>query len=154
MKANEILNEAFTSGLDENKVLYDFYVKSLDEVLEAKSILDKREKEIRAKIAKYSQGAIDYAPVSVIGVGAMAFELANYPFNGAWADKIDFVLSQSGGELSAREISNAIERIEPALAGKTNASVYPTLSDNEKKGKKYTKRFDESIKANKFSIKK
>ena len=144
MKLNEILNQALNSQDDESKVLHDFYVKELSEILEAKSMLQAKEDEIREKIARY--GNNQSIPPPDKNKGSL-----NYPKGGSWKDKIDYVLLQKR-DLSGKEVIAMIEDIQPELKGKIASSIYPTLSDNSKENKHYTKRLDEKLKINKFSL--
>lgn len=150
MKLNEILHNALFTDSDEQKALYEFYSKLLQDILDAKSMIEQKEKEVRIKISQYSQEVINYPIVGTITDVIPSVE-GEFPYTGSWAERIDYVLE--GKELTAREISNAIELYQPELKSKANSSVYPTLTDNVKIGKRYIKRYDAKTKMNKFSMK-
>jgi hypothetical protein len=151
MKLNEILHEALSADSNEHKVLHDFYSKSLQEILEAKLMIETKEKEIRAKLAMYSQEVINYPSAGVTPLENSNIEGRKFPYTGSWAERIDFVLD--GKVLTGRQISDAIEVYQPELKGKANSSVYPTLTDNIKVNKRYIKRMDNNQKKNVFSLK-
>ena len=154
MKLNEILHKALEADGDERKVLYDFYLNSLNNILEAKAILESKENEIRDKIAKYSATIVQTDTIKVEQKDIFNNPIGDalYPFSGSWAERIDYVLSKKSN-LTAREVSNEIERIQPELKGKTISSVSPTLSDNIAKDKRYNKIVDEKLRVNRFTLK-
>jgi hypothetical protein len=144
MKIQEALKQALNNNTDEDKVLYDFYLSELSEILEAKSLLSAKEAEVRAKLEKYGK-------TINVAVPEKTPKSTPYPFTGSWRDKIDFVLKGSD-PLTGKEILAFIETKQPELKGKITSSIYPTLSDNSKDGKRYIKIYDEVLKVNKFSL--
>ncbi|MBS0628299.1 MAG: hypothetical protein JSS09_08820 [Verrucomicrobia bacterium] len=150
MELNEILQKALGGEIDENKVLYEHYLGRLNRILQVKETLDLLEKNVRLKIAKYS-GGIERADSTVQAVLNRP-DLNGYPIRGPWVDKIEYVLRKEDRPLTARQVLTFIEDMQPELKGKIASSVYPTLSDNSKDGKKFIKLYDKVLKVNIFQI--
>ena len=153
MKLNEILSEALNSDTNERKVLYEYFIKSLDELLEAKRLLDSKEQEVRRKIAEYAPADADQLDVNQPDTRNLA--VAAYPIAGSWITKITYVLGNSQTPLVARQIINELKKLQPDLINKKIAtSVYPTLSDNSGSNGKFIKTYNSTLAANAFALRK
>jgi hypothetical protein len=151
MEIDEILQKALGGESDENKVLYEHYLGRLNRILKAKETLEQLEKSVRLKIAKYS-GNVEKL-VSPTKASLSRPDVNGYPIKGSWTEKIEYFLKRHNYALTAKQILSLIEDMQPELQGKIASSVYPTLSDNSKDGKRFIKLYDTSLKVNTFRLK-
>ena len=159
MKLNDVLIQALHSETDERKILFEHYVKMLEDLQKAKLLIEEQEKRIRFKISEYRNGSsIDSAHLSsnrMLHALGTIVKSSDYPIAGSWRDKIIYVMKRSDKALTGKEIIDRLKVLQPELSDKNiNSSIHPTLSDNSGEGKKFKKIVDEVTNTNRYELNK